>query len=317
MKKRKESIDLLKGILTISMIIAHIIQFFPINIITKFISNYINLTTFSGFMFAFGYTSYKKEKHKFNKKQLKKFAKILIIYYISSIFYTILISKNINTKVLLQILLLQKIVKYNEFLLSFAFLYLIKILLNNKLNNLNNKNIIFLIILSLLSKNINYNYIKSPLIGIFIGTTSFYCFPIIQYSSYFLIGKYLEKNKIIFNKTIYLLSLFRTLTFIIYYIINLKLPSRFPPSIYWIIGGAYFIYIYYITLEKIKPNFISTIIKKIGTNTLSYLLYSNIVIFFTHYIIHKYNIHYNNNILYLLLLFLCISIPYTLNNIKK
>lgn len=58
MTKRDSSIDLFKGVLTLFMIITHILQIFSSNKIFDDITFYVNLTTFSGFMFIFGYTTY-------------------------------------------------------------------------------------------------------------------------------------------------------------------------------------------------------------------------------------------------------------------
>lgn len=54
---RKREIDILKGILTITMILCHSIQFFGVekDPVQGLLVNVINLTTFSGFVFCFGY----------------------------------------------------------------------------------------------------------------------------------------------------------------------------------------------------------------------------------------------------------------------
>lgn len=325
--KRDKSIDLLKGFLTITMILAHIIQFFPLNKLTASISNYINLTAFSGFMFCFGYVSYitytkKTNKNIYNKNLLKHFCKTIAVFYICAIAYTLLISNNFTYKELLNILILQKVPGYCEFLLSFSFLYILIYIFKDKLFQANNKLLIFLIILSLLTTQINYEKININLIGIFIGTTKFNCFPIIQYLFYFIGGIYFAKNKIVFNKKIYAITLISTLSFISYFIITKRMPNRFPPSILWIIGGAEFIYLYYISFKKIKSNnkLISTI-EKVGKNTLSYLTLSNIIIFLTYNILKKYNTNLNTKketiIIYILLIILCIVIPYLYNHIIK
>lgn len=56
--KRDNKIDVLKGILTVLMIVAHIFQFFSTNLLLDKFGKYVNLTTFSGFMFCFGYVCY-------------------------------------------------------------------------------------------------------------------------------------------------------------------------------------------------------------------------------------------------------------------
>lgn len=57
--KRDSSLDIFKGFLIIGMIFAHIIQFFSnwSFFLDYYISMYINIITFSGFMFSFGYVS--------------------------------------------------------------------------------------------------------------------------------------------------------------------------------------------------------------------------------------------------------------------
>ncbi len=80
MRNRDTSIDTMKSILIIFMILAHIIQFFPVWWWkTEHISNYVNLTTFSGFMFTFGYVCYKAyigkemDSHEFRNKMCRNF----------------------------------------------------------------------------------------------------------------------------------------------------------------------------------------------------------------------------------------------------
>lgn len=54
--KRESNIDLIKTVLVLGMIFSHILDFF----FDKhfLITNYINLVSFSGFIFVFGYNAY-------------------------------------------------------------------------------------------------------------------------------------------------------------------------------------------------------------------------------------------------------------------
>jgi TM2 domain-containing membrane protein YozV len=61
------------------------------------------------------------------------------------------------------------------------------------------------------------------------------------------------------------------------------LPNRFAPSLFWIVGSAFFLYIYFLVsnllaakLKKIE------LLEKPGKNVLFYLLVSNIFIFAIH-----------------------------------
>ena len=59
-RKRDEAVDVMKGILVLQMVLCHCIQFFcdDANLAVHVLRDYINLTTFSGFFFAFGVTSW-------------------------------------------------------------------------------------------------------------------------------------------------------------------------------------------------------------------------------------------------------------------
>lgn len=59
MKQRDKALDLMKSILVVQMIIAHITYFFCKEGQVSLIGLYTNLIVFSGFMFTFGYVCYK------------------------------------------------------------------------------------------------------------------------------------------------------------------------------------------------------------------------------------------------------------------
>lgn len=65
--------------------------------ITKILVNLINLSTFSGFMFCFGYTNqiayYRKEWKNSFGKMLKNVCRMLIAFYISGIAYVALVEE--------------------------------------------------------------------------------------------------------------------------------------------------------------------------------------------------------------------------------
>jgi len=94
---RDYSIDIYKGILVVLMIFAHVIQFMAEkNIkILSLISLYVNLTTFSGFLFAFGYVCeiayFRKELCDVKPKMIKTIVKTLFSFYISGLFYNMML----------------------------------------------------------------------------------------------------------------------------------------------------------------------------------------------------------------------------------
>lgn len=323
-KQRDNSIDYMKGILVILMIFAHISNFFPSFKMFEVISLYVNVTTFSGFMFCFGFVSYfayiSKEKKEIKMKLIKSFIKTLICFYISSCVYLFCVSYTFNIYTFLDIILLKSVAGYSEFLLSFALLYLIiyisfkyiKIIISKKIY------LIMYTIVSLLLTFIPYHLITNNILGSIIGTTKFSSFPIMQYSSYFIIGAFIAKNKIIFNKYILIFSILGTAFYYIYYLIFNLIPSRTPPNIFWITGAYLYIYLYYIYCKKVDKKPFKIGIENIGKNTLLYLIVSNVFIFVLRYLtrsIYIFNTQYVCLIYFVIILIIILICNFIQNNI--
>ncbi len=294
---RSSALDVFKGLLLFGMILAHIIQILEItnNSLLNAVSKYINLISFSGFLFAFGYGNYfayfSKDFRSCKLRMLNTSFKILIAFYISGIaFRTLFEKKAIHLLDILKIILLIDIPGYSEFLASFAVITLLAIILFKPIQIIIEDKKYFLLtnILLLLTTYIPYQWININQIGLLIGTNKFYCFPVIQYSPFYLVGIYFARHKIKYSKITLILSSVFTLSFILYLIYHHKLPNRFPPSLFWIIGSCFFLYIYFIA-----SNLLSSKLKKIeflekpGRNVLFYLLSSNIFIFAIHNIYGK------------------------------
>ena len=294
-KERDLSIDLMKGILAFFMIAVHILELFNIlldyNDFVKVIIFYIELTSFSGFLFCNGYVSYNayisknEDKKIFRKKMLKNFLKMLFVFYISGIASSILVSDDVfSFNKLIRIIFLREIPIYSEYLLSFAFIYLILYLFKDLYKKINVLGLLIIFNISLLLTLIDYSYVSIPLLGVFIGSSKYFCFPIIQYFSYYIIGIYLAKNKIVFNKYILGVSLFGFLLLLVYCFGRGQYPNRFPPSLFFIVGGYLFIYLYYIICKKIRISNKCFLIS-IGRNSLIYLIVSNIIQFICYMVV--------------------------------
>lgn len=317
-KERNKSIDMLKTLLVIGMILGHCIQLIgnPIAF-TNVISTGVNLITFSGFLFCFGYAvsiAYlDKSKEYVKNKIIRNCIKLLIVYYISGISYELFVTKELSMIKLMKILILSNIPGYSEFLAGFFVLNLLTLIFFNQIVKIlkSKKLIIIIIIISLVSTFIPYEYISINQLGLIVGSSKFACFPILQYSSYYILGMYFQKNCIKFDKKHLIISMIGTSLFIGYTLINKEFPLRFPPSIFWVLGGLGILYIYYIFSE-----FISNKINKnnkiyfIGENTLYFLLISNIFLF----ILEGYfnlKIDFAYNVLFaILIILLCYIIIY-------
>jgi hypothetical protein len=287
MKSRNVHLDITKGVLTLGMVGAHLISFCSDQNIS-YLRNFAyitNLVSFSGFLFSFGYGTYLayfgKKNIPFNKI-IKSSGKILLGFYISGIAYRSLLNANeFNVSKILDILLLRDIPGYSEFLPAFAIILIIGAVLHKTISHiLNNRVLLMILVLFCLSfTKIDYGIIKSPQLALILGTTEFPTFPVVQYFPLFLLGMYFAKNNIIYNNKLLFVSSFTTIIFIMYsYLFHH--PSRFPPSILWIVSSAALVYLYFLLSYLLyKYKIINTYLSSVGSNILFYLVVSNSILF--------------------------------------
>ena len=298
MQNRNIALDYMKAILTVNMVFSHTIQMLSyfwsesapkiISLSFKFIVLFVNITTFSSFLFCFGYVYYLAYFRNFNNskhKLIKNGINTLIVYYISAFGIFIIDNKMIELKSICNILVLNDIVFVSEFLLSFAFIPFLCIFVGNYILKMTSNYRILLIssfVLLISSFVIPYSVIPSQL-GVFIGSTKFFSFPIFLYLPYFLLGVYIARNNIYYNKYIFIGT--AVLSFLsILYIIFSGIPSRFPPSFFWLTLSFLYTYCLYLLCTKISKIDLGVFFLRIGENTLLYLLISNLALrYFMHY----------------------------------
>lgn len=297
-RQRDLSIDILKTLVVIPMVIGHFIQlllfkFGIANTILVNIASYINLVSFSCFYFAFGYSvsiAYlSKPKHFIRPKLISNFIKLICGLYISSICFVLFIFEKPSFSSIMKMLTIRYVAGYSEFL--WAFIFTIPIIYYFKkylLQAANWKVLLVSTIICFSFTAIPYHYIKENIIGIFIGTTNYACFPIIQYFPCFLTGIYLQHHKKIVNQLRLDCTSIFYFVFITLYLISLRdLSNRFPPSLLWIVC-SYIPLIFYFKLSTSLEKRIqeSIIITWIGRNVFNILIVSNIILFFANKIIH-------------------------------
>lgn len=288
MRKRDLSIDIFKAFLVIGMILCHSMQFFSKkDFLTQILITFFNFITFPGFVFAFGYTSYlayfNSEVEIAKKRMLKNALKILIAFYISGISFRVFVDgKHLNARTVLPIISLFDIPGWSEFLISFSLFMVIGVIFYNPLQKIvENEKMLFIVSsIFLLMTFIPYEKVDIPQIGLLIGTTKFPTFPVAQYMPFYLAGMYFAKKSLQLNRNILIISFVFTMSTVLYIVITKNVPGRFPPTLFWIIGPSFVIYLYYLLskiLERNCNNLKFIII--VGENTLFYLLMSNILIF--------------------------------------
>ena len=292
-KNRDITLDLMKSLLVIGMITAHVLQLCYVGG-SKWMaafSLFINMVTFSSFMFCFGCASwlayFRKypDKGQVKGKLFRNFIRLLACFYISGYGYVWLMDSDFSLSAAVKVLVLWKIPGYSEFLLSFAFLNLVIYVLYNKIQ------ILFVykykigggILCSLLSTFIPYGLVLIPVLGVFVGTTKFACFPILQYFPFFLVGLYCQRFGKFGSKKLWLLACLATLSSFVYVLYTHEIPVRFPPSLFWILWASAFTILYYqissVMGAWMKNSRCRILADVFGAYTLDYLVISNLMIF--------------------------------------
>ncbi len=286
--RRDYSIDIMKALLVIGMVFAHVLQLDvlkPLSAPAGFFSDFINLVTFSGFMFCFGYVyriaySGKPSPGRVAGAVLKPLA----AFYISGILYRTLMSNaDLGAKDLLDILILSDIPGYSEFLASFAIMSLFYFVFRKWITRIVVTPWRFLLlVLPLAFCFFPYGIVRANQIGLVVGSTAFAAFPVVQYSFWFFLGMIFSERRTGFRAAPFAVSAVATIAFISWSIVYRNYPSRFPPSALWIVGPALFLYGYLLLAKLMERRLlpgIRRVLVNVGENTILYLLFSNIFIF--------------------------------------
>lgn len=287
-KRRDETIDVMKGMLVFGMIFSHMSGLisnysgFPMRHIWLF----TGLVTFSGFMFTFGYACqfayFGKDLKSSYQRMLITALKPLIAFYISGIYWRSFVDKDFSLRMVLKILILRDIPPFSEFLISYSLIILTSVLLFKPIQKLVAQQRWFWLVFSLLllTTFIPYQFISISQLGLLIGTDKFPTYPILQYFPIFLLGVYFAKHQVVQSRQVFIFSLSGFVAFIIFYLTQQQSPSRFPPSLLWILASIFLVYSYYLIARKLLQwRKITDLLITWGRNVLFYLLVSNILIF--------------------------------------
>lgn len=295
MKTRNREIDIMKGLLTLAMILCHCIQFFGNETkgLQKVFADLINLTTFSGFLFCFGYVSelayYQKDFKVAAWKAGKNIVRMLAAFYISGLAYIAFVErKKFIWGRVTDVLLLKTYPGWSEFLASFAAVLFIGILLYPVLKRMNGKMFLTILVISVLScKLIPYDKIQNSWLALMVGSVDHVTFPVLQYGIFFAAGIWFAKEKISWNKRTLFGAMILGIPFVLYYVKYDCLPGRFPPDSLFILGGVLGVYLYRMLSLGLKAlaekngkwESLILAVENVGMNSMFYLLFSNLLIF--------------------------------------
>lgn len=282
-RRRDLSLDLLKAIAIVLMILAHSVAFFynGDEAWMKSLQRVGDTICFTIFLFASGVSSYfayfyKKKPMQEKRKSLLRRIWILIFgYYIVAIVSSIgsveILSTSDLISYLTDIVLLKIIPGYTEFLIPFVVYSVLIYIFPNFLKNLARSNaLVYVTGLGsfFLSLYLYYNYQAPAELmtykSIFVGQEGLYSFPILSYFIVFLLGlnwgyraKHYESRKSLLSQAIsgafYVLLLAVVISFYghqQYAYIDLDIINRWPPSFGFLALGLVPVYLFIAFYEK-------------------------------------------------------------------
>lgn len=292
---RQTSIDYMKALLVIGMIMAHSLQLLskPNGLFWLF-STGINLITFSGFFFCFGYVFYPsylaKPFAEVKRKMLKTAWKALLGYYIAALSALLILSPafsgapyQLSANRLFRLITFAEVPWFTEFLLTFFLITALVLIFFSVFQSLANSLLLTLCVSGgcwLLAILLPGDLRLNGLLGLLVGTRTNYIFPVVQYLPIFLFGLYFSRHGIVWNRLVFLLATSGTALFTGYYVRYREMPLEFLPSIYWLVGSYGIVYGYFLVTKWLESQTIVFYgLLSIGRNTLLYLILSNLILF--------------------------------------
>ncbi len=286
----------MKIIFVVLMILNHVIAFYSLNTTwKKDLCLHINLIVYSGFMFCLGQgmqiAYFEKTKKEVALKLIKHFLTTMAVYYSCSLFFFCMPATSVQGMV--DVLLLRTVVGYTEFIFSMALVYFIVLIFFGLFQKIisDKKWMIMALAVCLTATFLPYHLIQSRVLTMLIGGVGYETsYPFFQYAPYFFMGAYLQKNKIKFSWPLLIGTGICTGIYILYRALhNWGYPERFPPDIFWVLGGAFFVYVVYLLAIKLSEtklfaiDRVAFLIELMGSNMIVYLFVSTIVLFATRF----------------------------------
>jgi hypothetical protein len=296
-KVRAAYLDLFKTVLAVGMIFAHTIQLVdgtpgPLEHLASF---YINLITFSGFIFAFGVGIGLSGPLAGTAMSCCKTPIVLFVAYcVSSFAFVAFIGgSSIRNRTIIDVVLMRHLYGYSEFLASFFLLSLVTSFLRPLMFYVCDNAYLILasVSVSFGLGMLNPSPPEIPVIGALIGSHDYATFPLAQYLPWFLIGVRYSREKVRIGCTIWATAIGATLAFASYTMFYGETPTRFPPDPLWFAGPAFFLLIYLTVTHTITELItVPSWILLPGRHVLFFLVTTNVILFITVFLFGKLSI---------------------------
>lgn len=288
-RARAEDLDLFKAMLVYGMVAAHVVQLLGFRLYAaNDFSDFINLVSFSGFLFAFGLgTGLPRTgpaRVRMPWQRLRPALLLLLGTYASSIGFVVLVERNpLTLQLLADLFLLRRLFGWSEFLASFFVLYLLMSLARPALLIIANNAAALLAAIAICLASTQFVVsIDVPLLATLIGTTSFPSFPLLPYLPWFLLGIYLGNRQLRVWHVVP--AAVATAVFYASAWITGDAPQRFPPNPLWVIGPALFLLLYLSAARGLAARLrLPDVLLVGGRHVFSFVIVSNLVIFTLRY----------------------------------
>lgn len=285
---RDLKIDIIKGLFVADMVWSHVMGYLGLreNRLVDGVWNIFALVTFSGFVFCMGYimqVSYLQFDSPPAGKLLRSTGRTMIGYYIAAFGFFIIFRNEFDRELFFSILALRRFGSISEFLLAFALIPLITVLLTRPIKALlqsSDQTFLTVVFLLLLTTFLPTDWVNSTYIGLFIGGPqgSVY-YPLLQYFVFFLLGMRYAARNITVGTGHLLAGILALAIFIAALSLGLTF-SRFPPSLAWIVFGAAVFFIWHWAAERLaRWPLAANILAPIGANSLFFFVASDLLIF--------------------------------------
>ena len=290
---RAADLDLLKTLLVVGMVGAHVIQLitFRARPEAAIFAEYANLVSFSGFLFAFGIGLGlpKPEGRKRSLwRQLRPSLLLLLAVYASSFAFALLVDrKKLDPQLIIDVVTMQRLFGWSEFLATFFMLSLLTLVARPALLAIGrNPWLLVVATLACLATTFYSTGAIVPLLPTLVSHTGFANFPLLPYLPWFLLGIWYGSHPVRAWHFVPALAMSGYL-----YGVTMQtgqFPNRFPPTILWIVGPAAILLAYlwlcrFVAARVSLPDVLLTP----GRHVLSFLVLSNIGFFATRYFMGK------------------------------
>lgn len=285
--ERSQALDLFKTLLVVGMVATHVFQLLARSMpgwVDGF-ADFINLITFSGFLFAMGMgVGLGGDGPKPLMVRLKPALKLLGAAWLSSLAFALLVDRMaLSGELVLDVLSLRRLFGWSEFLASFFMLYLLLALGRNQLVRMASDPLALGLSLALAAAStwviVDANW---PLTATLVGTTRFASFPLLPYLPWFLFGIALVRQGQRLRLWHWLGAVVASAALLVFMQQSGGLPGRFPPTLLWVIGAALPLVLYWQVSRIVAGRVVFpawTLLP--GRHVLAFLLFSNLAIFVT------------------------------------